>query len=78
MIKFPRKRKEIPSELIVRTIWVSTILAMIFSLPPIAVFLGVYYGIGNLLLGAISGFGLHFVILIFSGKISKFLIKTIS
>lgn len=78
MIRFPKKRKEISTELLIRTIWVSTFLAMIFSIPPLAIFLGIYYGIGNLLLGAVLGFGAHFVILAFSGKISKILVKIIS
>jgi len=78
MIKFPRKRKVISSELLVRTIWVSTILAIIFSIPPLTIFLGIYYLLGNLVLGAILGFGAHFVILVFSGKISKFLTRVIS
>lgn len=78
MIKFPKKRKEIPTELLIRTIWVSTFLAMIFSIPPIGIFLGIYYGVGNLVLAAVLGFGVHFVILIFSGRISKFLVKLVS
>ncbi len=68
----------ISSELLVRFIWVSSFLAMIFALPPLAVFLGIYYLTGELLIGAVLGFGLHFVILAFSGRISKVITKLVS
>jgi hypothetical protein len=48
---------------------------MILSLPPLGLFLGIYFGTGNLIVGAIVGFGVHFVTLAFSSKISKFLIN---
>jgi hypothetical protein len=51
---------------------------MIFALPPLGLFLGIYFLTGELILGAIVGFGLHFVILAFSGKISKFITKIVS
>jgi len=58
-----------------KIIWKSSILAMIFALPALGIFLGIYYSTGNLLVGAILGFGVHFVTLIFSGRISKWLVK---
>lgn len=61
-----------------RTIWVSTFLAMIFVLPALGVFFGIYYTTGNLVIGAVVGFGMHFVIFAFSGKISKWLVKVTS
>jgi hypothetical protein len=51
---------------------------MIFALPPLAVFLGIYFLTGELIIGAVIGFGLHFVILAFSGKISKVITKLMS
>lgn len=51
----------------------STILALILTVPSLGVFLGIYYSTGNLLVAAVIGFGLHFVTLVFVGKISKFL-----
>jgi hypothetical protein len=75
MVNFPSKKKKIPTKVIINTIWISTFLAMIFTLPSLAIFLGIYYGTGNLILGAVLGFGVHVVALIFSGRISKFLIK---
>ncbi len=78
MIRFPKNNKEIPTEAVVNTIWISTFLAMIFALPPIGIFLGIYYGTSNLIAGAVLGFGAHFVILAFSGKISKFLVRVMN
>jgi hypothetical protein len=48
---------------------------MIFTLPSLAIFLGIYYGTGNLVLGAVLGFGVHVVALVFSIRISNFLTK---
>jgi hypothetical protein len=73
MIKFPKRKTEISPDIVTNTIWISTFLAMILSIPPLGLFLGIYFGTGNLMVGAIVGFGVHFVILAFSNKISKFL-----
>ena len=78
MFNFPKKKTEISTEVLVRFIWVSSFLAMIFAIPPLALFLGIYYLTGELIIGAIIGFGLHFVILAFSGKISKKITKIMS
>ena len=78
MIKFPKKKTKISTEIVTKTIWISTFLAMILSLPPLGLFLGIYFGTGNLIIGAIVGFGVHFIILVFSSKISKFLINIMS
>ncbi|HEY5735551.1 MAG TPA: hypothetical protein VIS47_03225 [Nitrosopumilus sp.] len=78
MIKFPKKKQNITTETLINTIWVSTFLAMIFSIPPLGIFLGIYFGTGNLAIGAVLGFAIHFVILAFSSKISKFLTQILS
>ena len=78
MIDIRKKKTGITSEVFTRMIWVSTILAMIFALPSLGIFLGIYYTTGNLIIGAILGFGIHFVALAFSGRISRFLIRVIS
>ncbi len=78
MIRFPRKKNGIPTEVLVNTIWVSAFMAMIFSLPPLGIFLGIYLGTGNLVAGAVLGFGVHFFTLAFAGKISKFLTQIMS
>jgi hypothetical protein len=78
MFNFPKKKTEISTEVLIKFIWVSSFLAMIFALPPLAVFLGIYFLTGELIIGAVIGFGLHFVILAFSGKISKAITKLVS
>ncbi len=78
MIDFSRKKTEISTETLVNTIWVSSFLAMIFTLPPLGLFLGIYFWTGDLVIGAIIGFGIHFVILAFSGRISKIITKIMS
>ena len=55
--------------------WKSSILAVIFAVPALVIFLGIYYTTGDLLIGAIVGFGIHFVTLAFSGRISKWVTK---
>lgn len=78
MFKFPKKRSNITPEILIKTIWMSTIMAMIFAFPSLGLFLGIYFGTGNLIVGAVVGFGVHFVILAFSDRISKFLTKIVS
>ncbi len=73
MSKFPTKKNETSIDIL--TNWVSISMALIFALPSLGVFLGIYYGTGNLIIGAVLGFGVHFVTLIFSGRISKYLDK---
>ena len=78
MIDLGKNRKGVDSETFARMIWVSTFLAMIFTLPALGIFFVIYYGTGNLLVGGIVGFGTHFVTLAFSGRISKFLTNVVS
>jgi hypothetical protein len=78
MIDFSKKKTEISTETLVNTVWVSSFLAMIFTLPPLGLFLGIYFWTGDLVIGAIIGFGIHFVILAFSGRISKIITKIMS
>ena len=73
MSKFPAKKPEMAIDIL--TNWVSISLALIFALPSLGVFLGIYYGTGNLIIGAVLGFGVHFIIFAFSGRISKYLNK---
>ncbi len=73
MSKFPTKKNETSIDIL--TNWVSISMALIFALPALGIFLGIYYGTGNLILGAGLGFGVHIVTLAFSGRISKYLDK---
>ncbi len=77
MVRYFKKKNEITTGTLINTVWVSTFLAMIFAIPPLAVFLGFYYN-GNLVLGIVAGFGLHFVTLALSDKISKMLTRLMS
>ena len=78
MFNFRKKKTEISTEVLVKFIWVSSFLAMIFAIPPLALFLGIYFLTGELIIGAVIGFGVHFVILAFSGRISKIITKIMS
>lgn len=78
MIRFPKKKQDISTETVINTIWVSAFMAMIFSLPPLGIFLGIYFGTENLIAGAVLGFSVHFVTLAFSARISKFLTLILS
>jgi len=73
MSKFPSKKNETSIDIL--TNWVSISMALIFALPSLGVFLGIYYGTGNLIIGAVLGFGVHFVTLAFSSRISNYLNK---
>jgi hypothetical protein len=78
MIRLHKKKSELTADAIVNTIWVSTFLALVLTLPALGVFLGIYFTTSNLLVGAIVGFGLHFVALAFSDRISRLLTRLLS
>lgn len=69
MSKFPPGKKG--TSINVFTNKVTICMALLFALPSLGIFLGVYYTFENLLIGAIFGFVVHFVILGFASKISK-------
>jgi len=77
VINFDKKKSDEPVPSLSKILGKSTILALIFTVPALGVFLGIYYGTGNLLVGAVVGFSIHFVAFAFSGRISKFLVKAI-
>jgi hypothetical protein len=78
MIRLHKKKTGVTAETLVNTIWISTFLALILTIPPVCVFLGIYFTTSNLLAGAVIGFGLHFVILAFSDRISKRITRILS
>lgn len=71
MINLDKKMPDDKFDIIAQMLWKSSILALIFTVPALVIFLGIYYGTGNLIVGAVVGFGIHFVTLAFSGRISK-------
>ena len=66
-----RRFENISPDVIAKSFWVSSALALIMTLPPLGIFLTFYYNGGNVLAGAIVGFGLHFVLLALSDRISN-------
>lgn len=71
-------KPEMDTKILNRTILMDTFLAIVFALPALGIFIGIYYFTGNLIISAILGFGMHFVTLAFSGRISKWLLRIIS
>ncbi len=69
------KKNLLTYDVLVNTLWVSTILALILTLPSVGIFLYVFLETGSWLTGALLAFGIHFVILAFSERISNFLLK---
>lgn len=78
MIRINRKKSDISTEVFVNTVWVSTFLALILTIPALGIFLGIYFTTSNLVVGAVVGFGIHFVTLAFSDRISKKLTEILS
>ena len=78
MINIDKKMPDDKFDIIGQILWKSSILALIFTVPALVIFLGIYYGTGNLIIGAVLGFGVHFVTLAFSGRISKVITKLVS
>lgn len=72
------KKQELTVEVIVNTVWISTFLALILTIPSLVIFMGIYFSTGNILLGTVVGFGLHFVGLAYSEKISRGLLQIMS
>jgi lipopolysaccharide export LptBFGC system permease protein LptF len=58
-------------DFMVKSAWVSTALALILTVPPLGLFLGIFQTTGSLLVGVTIGFGLHFLLIALSGKISS-------
>ncbi len=66
-----RRLENISPDTLIKSFWVSSALALIMTLPPLGIFLAFYYNGGNILAGAVVGFGLHFALLALSGRISN-------
>ena len=67
-----RRLENLSPDALIKSFWVSSALALIMTLPPLGIFLAFYYnGGGNIVAGAIIGFGLHFVLLAVSERMSN-------
>jgi len=64
--------ENVDPDVVMKGFWVSTALALILTLPSLGIFLGFIYN-GNMLIGAVVGFGLHFALLAMSEKITHVL-----
>ncbi|MGI0019337.1 MAG: hypothetical protein ACREAY_02580 [Nitrososphaera sp.] len=70
-----QKMENLTPEILAKSMWVSTALAMIFTLPPLGLFIGLYeFGV-NVGAAAGIGFGVHFATLALSRKIAAGLDK---
>jgi hypothetical protein len=66
-----RRLENISPDTVIKSLWVSSALALIMTLPPLGILLAFHYNGGNILGGAVVGFGLHFVLLALSERISN-------
>ncbi len=55
----------------VKSAWVSTAMALILTLPPLGLFIAIFQTTDNLFVGVPVGFGLHFLLIALSTKISS-------
>lgn len=73
VLKFQSQRlDQLPADILIKGGWVSTAMAMILTLPPLVLFIGLYQ-VGEMNIGIAAGvsFGIHFALLAFSKRISK-------
>ena len=66
-----RRLENVSPDTLIKSFWVSSTLALIMTLPPLGILLTFHYNGGNILVGTIVGFGLHFVLLALSERISN-------
>lgn len=71
-LRFPGQTYEnLTPELLTKSMWVSSVLAMIFALPPLVTFIGLHQSGINIGITAGIGFGLHFATLAYARKIAS-------
>jgi hypothetical protein len=58
-----RRQDNVTPDLIIKSLWVSTALALILSVPPLVILLTVLSYTSNILVSAITAFSMHFIIL---------------
>ena len=57
-------------DFMVKSAWVSTAMALILTVPSLGLFSAIFQTTGNLFVGVGLGFGLHFLLIALSGKLS--------
>lgn len=71
-LKFESRRiDKLPPDIVIKGTWVSTAIALILTIPALGLFIGLYQLGVNIAASAGIGFGLHFGLLAFSGRISN-------
>ena len=71
-LKFESQRLDkLPPDILIKGTWVSTAMALILTLPSLAIFIGMHQMGINVGISAAVGFGIHFALLAFSRRISK-------
>jgi hypothetical protein len=58
-----------------KSMWVSTAIALILTLPALGIFLGLLHLTNNMILGSMIGFATHFCLLAFSPRTSEALMS---
>jgi hypothetical protein len=58
-----------------KSIWVSTALALVLSLPSLGIFLGLLCLTNNIIVSSLSGFTIHFILLALSPRLSQALLS---
>jgi hypothetical protein len=64
-----KSSKDISPDDLIKSFWLSTAMALVLVLPPLAILMGVNHSLGDILIASLVGFGVHFVILAFSVRI---------
>jgi hypothetical protein len=60
---------------VIKSVWISTALALVLSLPSLTVFLTLLHLTNNVLVGGVTGFATHFVLLALSPRTSEVLLS---
>jgi hypothetical protein len=58
-----------------KSMWVSTAIALFLTLPALGIFLGLLHVTNNMILGSMIGFATHFTLLAFSPRTSEALMS---
>jgi putative Mn2+ efflux pump MntP len=70
-----RINSETTPDEVLKSIWVSTALALMLSLPALGIFLGLLLLTNNIIASSLSGFTVHFILLALSPRISQALVS---
>ena len=70
-----KQKKLLTYDVLVNTVWVSTLLAVLLVLPSIGIFVYSLTTTSDLIISVVLAFGVHFLVLSFSERISKVLLQ---